>query len=100
MGKSCAVEAGARGMKVMERRLRRLEDFRVSHAAEPDLAALIRERRRQRLIAEGREPEPDPPFEDDISDVDSEGRQRGLGDFILKYRRRRIESREACREAE
>jgi len=85
-------------MKVMERRIRRLEAFRARHHAEPDLAALIIERRRKRLIAEGKEPEPDPP-RDDQSDVDSDGRPLGLADLILKYRRRRIESAETHHEA-
>jgi hypothetical protein len=47
----------------IERRIKRLEDPQFRHREEtgPDLAAILLERRRKRAIAEGREPEPDPP---------------------------------------
>jgi len=85
-------------MKVMERRIRRLEDFRARYAAEPDLATEIRERGRRRLIADGRESEPDPP-ESDENDVDSEGQPLSLAGLLIKYRRHGSESTEAHREA-
>jgi len=86
-------------MKVMERRIRRLEAFRTRHAAESDLATEIRERRRLRFIAEGREPEPDPPTHDDESDVDSDGQPLSLAGLLIKYRRHGSESTEANSEA-
>ena len=45
------------------RRLRRLEELEFQHRAEPgsSLVAILLERRRKRAIADGREPEPDPP---------------------------------------
>jgi hypothetical protein len=45
------------------RRLRKLEKLVLQRRADtgPDLVAELLERRRKRAIAEGREPEPDPP---------------------------------------
>jgi hypothetical protein len=45
------------------RRIKRLEELSFEQRAEdgPDLVGIVLERRRKRAIAEGREPEPDPP---------------------------------------
>ena len=49
-------------IRAIERRIRRLEkELRRRAEAGPSPAELIRERRRKRLAAEGREPEPDRP---------------------------------------
>jgi len=50
-------------MRAIDRRLSKLEKLLFQQREEilPDLAGILLERRRKRAIAEGREPEPDPP---------------------------------------
>jgi hypothetical protein len=50
-------------MGAIDRRLSKLEKLLFQQREEilPDLAGILLERRRKRAIAEGREPEPDPP---------------------------------------
>jgi len=75
-------------MKTMARRLKRLEELEFQHRAElgPSLAAILLERRRKRAIAEGREPEPDPP---PGRLIDSRGRLLSLADLLLQHRKKR-----------
>jgi hypothetical protein len=50
-------------MRAIASRIKRLEKLELQHREKtgPDLAAILLERRRKHAIAEGREPEPDPP---------------------------------------
>jgi hypothetical protein len=75
-------------MNAIARRLRRLEELAFQQRAEtgPDLVAILLERRRKRAIAEGREPEPDPP---PGRLIDSKGRPFSLADVMLQHRKKR-----------
>jgi hypothetical protein len=73
-------------MTTIARRLVKLENFRFGPREsrnEPSAADLIRERRRRRLQAEGKAPEPDLP---PISLFDERGRPRTIADIIRSGR--------------
>jgi hypothetical protein len=72
-------------MSSIGKRIKKLEDLEVQYRAEsgPNPAAILLERRRKFAIAEGREPEPDPP---PVCLIDSEGRRIALSDVLLKRR--------------
>ncbi len=75
-------------MKAIARRIKRLEDFELQNRPESELSLVdvVLERRRKRAIAEGREPEPDPPPK---RAIDSSGRALSLADILLQNRRTR-----------
>jgi hypothetical protein len=85
-------------MNAIARRLRRLEELEFQHRAElgPSPGAILLERRRKRAIAEGREPEPDPP---PGRLIDSRGRPLSLADVLLQHRKNR-ETSESLRSGE
>ena len=75
----------------IDRRLRRLEK-ELRYRAEagstgPPIAEIIRERRRKRLLAEGKEPEPERP---PTPCVDEKGRPLKIGDIIRRARVARL----------
>ena len=79
-------------MKAIARRVLRLEKQNASHLGEQERSAaeLIRERRRQRLAAKGKEPEPEIPWtREDYFDVNV--RRLSLAEIIIKRRARRVE---------
>ena len=79
-------------IRVIERRIRRLElERRRSDQAGRSLAEIIRERRRKRLVSEGKEPEPElPPF----PHFDERGRPLTIGQIIRqKWLARRARER-------
>jgi hypothetical protein len=80
------------------RRLRRLEELEFQHRAAPgsSLVAILLERRRKRAIADGREPEPDPP---PGCYLDSGGRPLSLADIMLQRRANRRSETKATRPA-
>jgi hypothetical protein len=77
-------------MTAIARRIKRLEEqsFQKQEEAGPGPVADLLARRRKYAIAEGREPEPDPP---PGPLIDSEGGRLSLSDILLQRR----ESREA-----
>jgi len=79
-------------MKAIARRLKKLEDLQAKQRADPEagLGSIMSERRRKRLIAEGREPEPERPWKYFGGHfMDSSGRI-SIGDIMLAARRRRL----------
>ena len=71
-------------MRAIERRIGRLENERRDRApAGPTIAEIIRERRRKRLAAEGKEPKPERPPR---RWVDSRGRPLRIGEIIRQMR--------------
>lgn len=80
-------------MKAIERRIRRLEKESQRRAqAGPSMAEIIRERRRKRLLAEGKQPEPDLP---PVPHVDDRGRPLKISEIILRTRAARRERERA-----
>ena len=77
------------------RRLSKLEKLAFQQRAEngPDLAGMLLERRRKRAIAEGREPEPDPPR---TPLVDGSGYRLSIAEVLLHDRRERRERANAA----
>jgi hypothetical protein len=75
-------------MRTLNRRISRLEERFASRLDEerPSPAEVIRERRRRRLAAEGREPEKDPLWKNVI---DTGSRPRSIADVIRSARFRR-----------
>jgi hypothetical protein len=74
-------------IRVIERRIRRLEKRRQRRAeAGQSPAEVIRERQQKQLLAEGKEPEPDPL---PLRRVDENGRPSKMGEIIRKMRRNR-----------
>src|SRR5579872_7126682 len=77
----------------IDRRIRRLEE-KLRNRAEsgPSIAEIIRERRRKRLLAEGKEPEPERP---PVPYFDEAGRPLKIGDIIRQARFARFERERA-----
>jgi hypothetical protein len=74
-------------MSSVERRIRRIEEKLRNRPEGPTLAAIIRERRRKRLLEDGKEPEPERP---PIPSVDERGRPLKLGEIIRRARAARL----------
>jgi hypothetical protein len=69
-------------MKAIARRLKKLEDLEIQQRdSGPSLVAVLLARRRRRAIAEGREPEPDPPPE---GRFDSSGKPLLISEILRK----------------
>ncbi len=82
-------------MRAIERRIRRLEqESRHRAEAGPSPAEVIRERRRKRLLAEGKEPEPPLPL---IPRFDQWGRPRKISEIMREARERRRLAEEAAK---
>lgn len=75
-------------IRAIERRIRRLEIELNRHIEiGPSLAEVIRERRRKRLLAEGKELPPDLP---PLPRFDENGRRLTIAETIREQRRRRL----------
>jgi hypothetical protein len=71
-------------IRVIERRIKRLEkELRRRAEAGPSPAEVIRERRRKRLLAEGKDPEPERPR---LPSIDERGRPLKIGEIIRQAR--------------
>jgi hypothetical protein len=72
----------------IDRRIRRLEE-KLRNRAEsgPSIAEIIRERRRKRLLAEGKDPEPERPR---LPSFDERGRPLKIGEIIRQARFARL----------
>lgn len=79
-------------MSPVERRIKRIEEkLRNRPESGPTLAEIIRERCRKRLLAAGKEPEPERP---PVRCVDERGRQLKLGEIIRLARGARLAQRQ------
>jgi hypothetical protein len=71
----------------VERRIRRIEEKLRNRPEGATLAAIIRERRRKRLLEDGKEPEPERP---PIPCVDKRGRPLKLAEIMRLGRAARL----------